>query len=100
MSTVIVFATGVELWLFGLRFGAAWILAHTLSAVLMVAAVAVHSAAHLGRSAEVARAEIGGHRDKALSRQSLIAASLVAGAALAIASLLYLSPFTTSLGGT
>lgn len=100
VSTVVVFVTGLELWLFGLRFGSAWISAHTLSAVVMVAAVAVHSAAHFGRSVDVARAEIGGPREKAFTRRSLVAASLVAGAVLAVASLLYVSPFTTSVGGT
>ena len=31
ISTVAVFATGIELWMFGLRFGSLWIEAHKLS---------------------------------------------------------------------
>lgn len=99
VSTFIVFASGIELWLFGLRFGSVWILAHTLSAVVMMFAVAAHSVAHLGRSFDIARHEVGSGRGGDFSRQSLVVASLAAGAVLAIASLTYASPFSASVGG-
>lgn len=99
VSTVIVFASGVELWLFGLRFGSVWILAHTLSAVIMMSAVTAHSVAHLGRSFDIIRDEVGAGRGADFSRQSLVLASLAAGAVLALASLTYVSPFPTSVGG-
>jgi hypothetical protein len=98
-STLVVFASGLELWLFGLRFGSVWITAHTVSAVVMMAAVAAHSAAHVSRSAAAVRQEIAGRRDAAVSPQSLVVASVATGAVLAIASLLYASPFSASVGG-
>lgn len=90
VSTAIVFVSGLELWFFGLRFGSVWILAHTLSAVMMMFAVTAHSVAHLGRSFDIARD---------FRPQSLVVVSLVAGAVLAIASLTYASPFSASVGG-
>lgn len=99
VSTAIVFGSGLELWLFGLRFGSEWILAHTLSAVVMMFAVTAHSVAHLGRSFDIARDEVGAGRRADFSRQSLVIASLAAGAVLAIASLTYASPFSASVGG-
>lgn len=98
-STLIVFASGLELWFFGLHFGSVWILAHTLSAVVMIFAVTAHSVGHLGRSFDIARDEVSARRGAALSRQSVVVASLVAGAVLALASLTYASPFSTSVGG-
>ena len=98
-STLIVFASGLELWLFGLRFGSVWILAHTLSAVVMMFAVTAHSVGHLGRSFDIAREEVGAPRDAARTHQSAVVASLAAGAVLAIASLTYASPFSASVGG-
>lgn len=98
VSTLIVFGSGIELWWFGLRFGTGWILAHTLSAVIMMFAVAAHLVAHMGGSLGAVRDEIS-EPAAAFSRQSLIVASLAAGAVLAIASLLYASPFSASVGG-
>lgn len=95
VSTLIVFASGLELWLFGLRFGSVWILAHTLSAVVMMFAVSAHLVAHMARSAHVLADEVSSRT----STQSLIVAGLVAGAVLAVASLLYASPFSASVGG-
>lgn len=99
VSTLMVFASGLELWLFGLRFGSVWILAHTLSAVVMMFAVSAHLVAHIGRSARVLGDDLAARTTAGLSRESLIAASLAAGAVLAIASLLYASPFSASVGG-
>lgn len=99
VSTVIVFASGIELWLFGLRFGSVWILAHSLSAVVMMLALSAHLVAHIGRSARILGDDLASRTSTRLSRQSLIAASLAAGAVLAVASLLYASPFSASVGG-
>jgi len=99
LSTMAVFATGLELWLFGLQFGSAWISAHTLSAVVMVVALAAHLLAHTRLSVDVLVGEVRA-RQEVLSPMSLAVASLVFGAVLAVASFLYVSPFTTSvLGG-
>ena len=98
-STVIVFASGIELWIFGLRFGSAWIEAHTISAVVMVLAAAAHVVAHLRRSGDVMVDELSGRGREAISRRSVVLASVVAGSVLAVASLLYASPFTASVAG-
>jgi hypothetical protein len=99
VSTVAVFGTGIELWLFGLRFGSAWIEAHTVSAVFMVLATAAHVLAHLRRSADVTMTEVSDLRREATSRHSLLLAGVIAGAVLAVASLLYASPFSASFAG-
>ena len=99
ISTAATFATGLELWLFGLQFGSVWISAHTLSAVVMLIAVAAHLIAHMRLSADVFVEEVAARREAVLSPRSLAVASLVCGAALAAASLLYVSPFTTSFAG-
>ncbi len=86
-STIAVLGSGLELWLFGLRFGSVWMPIHTVSAVVMLLAVTVHLLAHLHRSGEelVIRT--------ANWPRSWVVASLVSGAVLALASLLYDSPF-------
>ena len=99
LSTAAVFATGLELWLFGLQFGSVWISAHTLSAVLMLIAVAAHLPAHMRLSVDAVVDEVAARREALFSPRSLAVASLVAGAVLAAASLLYVSPFTTSVAG-
>jgi hypothetical protein len=100
VSTIVVFATGVELWLVGLRFGSVWISAHTVSAVFFVLAAALHSASHLRVSAEAGIQEVAAPAvDDALTRRSLVIASLVLGGVLAAASLLYMAPFPTGSGG-
>jgi hypothetical protein len=99
LSTAAVFATGLELWLFGLQFGSVWISWHTLSAVVMLIAVAAHVLAHTRLSAGVFAEEVMARREAVLSPRSLVVASLVSGAVLAAASLLYVSPFTTSVAG-
>jgi len=96
-STVAVFATGIELWVFGLALGDGWMTAHTISAVLMVLSGAIHVAAHVRRSAaaviELARPS----RDVASPR--IMASTLVLGVAIALASLLYATPFPPSAAG-
>lgn len=95
VSTIVVFGTGLELWAFGLRFGGAWLTAHTLAAVVFMLAVAAHSLSHLRRSAEAAADDISASRP----RQGLVAAALVLGGVTAAASLLYATPFPSSAAG-
>ncbi len=93
LSTVAVFVTGIELWLFGLRFGSVWVEAHKLSFAIWLPATAVHVLGHISRTSQVA-AEISGSRSASvLTRRSLVVASLVAGIVLAAASLTYATPF-------
>ena len=93
-STLAVFATGVELWLFGLRFGSIWVEAHKLSFLIWLPAMAVHVLGHLELTGHAAKAEISPVRSRgAITRRSLVIGSLVFGLALAAASLTYASPF-------
>lgn len=86
ISTAAVFATGIELWLFDVRFGSWWITAHTLSAVVFMIAAVLHLLSHLRRSASAIMAS-------APQTRSIVVASLVAGVVLALASLTYATPF-------
>jgi hypothetical protein len=94
LSTAALFVTGLELWLFGLRFGSIWVEAHKLSFMLWLPAAGIHILWYLGRSAETAVDEFGSAaRPEALTRRGLVIGSLVAGAVLALAALTYQSPF-------
>lgn len=95
ISTVVVFATGLELWAFGQRFGPGWTSAHTLSAVVFVLAAGLHL---IGHSRQSAAAVTSRSRDVVTVR-SLVVGSLVLGGVLAAASLLYPSPFPPSAAG-
>lgn len=98
-STVVVLATGVELWLFGLRFGSVWTSVHTFSAVVMLLATTAHLLAHLRRSGDVVFDDIAGRASEPMATRSWVVASLVTGTVLALASLLYASPFPVSSAG-
>jgi hypothetical protein len=94
LSTAALFITGLELWLFGLRFGSIWVEAHKLSFMVWLPATGVHVLGHLRRTAEAAAEDFGSAApESALTRRSLIVGSLVAGAVLAAATLTYQSPF-------
>lgn len=94
LSTVAVFATGLELWFFGLRFGAVWVAAHKLSFLVWLPFTAIHALNYLNRSGESVREEVSTPSPPAaLTRRALVVGSLVAGAVLAVASLSYASPF-------
>lgn len=95
LTTVAVFATGLELWLFGLRFGAGWIEWHKLSFIMWLPFIGVHVLGHLDRAGQAAAGELSESRPReALSRRSLVIGSVVAGVVLAVASLTYATPFT------
>jgi hypothetical protein len=94
ISTLAIFATGIELWLFGLRFGSIWVEAHKLSFSIWLPTVAVHVLGHLSRTGQAAGEELSDSRSRtALTRRSLVVGSLVAGVVLAAASLTYATPF-------
>jgi hypothetical protein len=100
VSTLAVFITGLELWIFGLRFGSPWVSLHTLSAVFFMLTLGAHLLGHLRRSGEATLEEIAIRPSRtAFTRRSLLVATLLLGAILASASLLYSSPFPTSAVG-
>ena len=94
-STVVVFATGVELWLFGLRLGAIWLTAHKASFVLWFVFAAIHVLGHLERTPRLALPDLRGDRSVrgALTRRSLLTASLVLGVVLALSTVAWQTPF-------
>lgn len=99
-STLAVFATGIELWLFGLRFGSFWTTAHTLSAVAFMFAIGGHLLAHLRRSAEAAVAETTAPRSRPVAtRRVLVLGTLLFGVVLAGVSVLYATPFPPASAG-
>jgi hypothetical protein len=94
VSTVAIFATGLELWFFGLRFGSIWVEAHKLSFMVWLPVTGVHVLGHLGPTGRAAAAEFSSSPfAHAMTRRSLVVGSVVAGVVLAIASLTYASPF-------
>ena len=94
-STVAVLATGVELWLFGDRYGLGWLTAHKASFVIWFGAMAIHVLGHLERAPALAlrdlvnRPRIRGR----VSRQAVTLGSVLMGLVLALATLLVQSPF-------
>ena len=94
ISTVAVFATGIELWLFGLRFGSIWVEAHKLSFMVWLPATALHVLGYLSRTSLVAAEEVSASGSRStITRRSLVVGSLIAGVVLAAASLTYATPF-------
>jgi hypothetical protein len=94
MSTVGIFATGIELWLFGLRFGSIWVEAHKLMFMVWLPATGAHVLGHLGRTSRAAAEELSSARPaNAITRRSLVVGSLITGVVLALASLTYSTPF-------
>ena len=93
-STVVLFASGVELWAFGLRFGSTWVEMHKLSFTIWLPTVGLHVLGKLMQTLRGAKEEMTAEANSAtITRRSLVVASLLAGVALAVASLSYASPF-------
>src|SRR5438105_2332538 len=99
LLTVIVFATGIELWLFGYRFGFFWVPLYHASAYLWFLAMAIHVGNYLGRSTELATADWRDRLRGTFTRRSLVVGSLILGAVLAIAMLPFPTPFLPTAGG-
>ncbi|MHB8571715.1 MAG: hypothetical protein ACYDAY_01990 [Candidatus Dormibacteria bacterium] len=91
--TVILFATGVELWLFGLGLGSVWLVAHKGSFVLWFIAMTVHVLGHLQRASQLAVADWRDHLRGATFRRSLVAGSILLGLTLLVAMLAYQTPY-------
>jgi hypothetical protein len=100
-STVVVLGSGIELWLFGMRFGEMWLTLHKLSCVVGSFAMAVHVLGYLKRAPRLAIEDLrrDGEVPGALTRRSLLTASLVLGLVLALATLPWQTPFLGELEG-
>lgn len=99
-STVAVMGSGLELWAFADRFGAWWVSAHTLSAVVFIVALFAHLLSHLRRSATALVDDFGSRPPEgAVTRRSVLLACTVLALVLAAASLSYASPFGSGSAG-
>ncbi len=99
VTTVGLFVTGLELWWFGLRFGSIWVAAHKYFFMIWLPVTAIHVLAYINRSSQAVSEELSSPGTGALSRRSWVIGSLLAGAVLAAASMLYASPFIFFRGG-
>jgi len=93
ISTLGLFVTGLELWLFGLQFGSLWVAAHKVMFLVWLPATGIHVLAYLNKTSQAVAEEFSSPADDPFTRRSLVVGSLVAGAVLAAASLTYASPF-------
>ena len=98
-STIAVLATGVELWLFGDRFGLGWLTAHKLSFVIWFGVMAIHVLGHLERAPTVALRDVVNrpHVRGRVTREAITLGSVLMGLVLALATLLVQSPFVAPL---
>ena len=95
--TVAVFATGIELWLFGIRF--AWAPLHHASAYLWFVAMLVHVINYFRKSSRLAIADWRDAFHGRFSQQVFVLASLVVGIIVAVAMLPFSTPFALPAGG-
>lgn len=98
-STIVVFATGIELWLFGDRYGLGWLTAHKASFIIWFGAMAIHVLGHLERAPTLALRDVR-NRPRlrgSVSRQALTLGSVLMGLVLALATLLVQSPFVAPI---
>ncbi|HEV2216146.1 MAG TPA: hypothetical protein VGV88_01115 [Candidatus Dormibacteraeota bacterium] len=99
-ATLVVMATGLELWAFGDRFGTWWVTAHTVSAVAFMAAVFFHLVGHSRRSATAVAEDLSTEAAAgAFTRRSVMLGCLILSFVLAAASLTYATPFVSGGGG-
>ena len=99
-STVAVMGSGLELWAFADRFGAWWVSAHTLSAVVFTVTLFAHLLSHLRRSATTLADDFASPPvEGAVNRRSVLLACTVLALVLAAASLTYASPFGSGSAG-
>jgi hypothetical protein len=97
--TLAVFVSGIELWLFGLRFGTFWVGLHKASFLLWFAAMTLHVLGHLVDEGELALEEAREPNRGTITRGSLVLGALVVGLALALACAQYASPFLPPVEG-
>jgi len=98
ISTIVVFWSGVALWVAGNDsgwLGRSWLTWHKLAFIVWIFATGIHILAYLVRAGDLGLADlIGGHRLRgALTRQGLVVAAVVLGVVLAIAMLSLQTPF-------
>jgi len=98
VTTVALFVTGIELWLFGFRFGSQWAAWHKVAFVLWFLAVTVHLVAYWRRASGLALADSRARLEGVMFRRSLVLASVILGACLLLAMLPFPSPFTLRPG--
>jgi len=101
VSTAAVLGTGIELWLFGFRFGDYWLALHKLSFLVWLMATTVHVLGHLEKTPKLVWRDVSGRSRVAgrVTRQSLVVAALLLGLVLALALLPFPSPFTRPFEG-
>lgn len=99
LLTLVVFASGLELWLFGLRFGFAWLPIHHASGLLWLLAALIHTATYLRRTPGLVLKDWRDQLRGATTRRGLVVGSLLLGLVLAAALLPYPSPFNFVGGG-
>lgn len=99
VTTVAVLGTGVELWLFGRRYGSYWLELHKLSFVLWFGATSLHVLGHSVRTPRLLWDDVAGRRPVAgrVTRGSLVVAALLLGVIVAVALLPFPSPFVPPL---
>lgn len=95
LSTIVVFASGIELWLFGNVLGRGWLRLHQLSFVIWFGATTIHVLGYLGKAPALAASDFkSDHRVAgAMARHWLAAGSIVGGLLLAIATAQRVSPY-------
>lgn len=84
LSTVVLFASGVEMWSFRNQFGIPWIAVHDVSAFVFVALLTVHVVAYTREAQRDARADLRTSTDGAITRRALLTGGTVAGLTLAV----------------
>jgi hypothetical protein len=100
VSTIVLLGTGVELWLFGSRLGGLWLTAHKTTFVLWFGLMAIHVVGHLEQAPTLVLRDVGERpalRGRA-GRRAWVSASLVMGAALAVSTMIWHSPFVVPVG--
>lgn len=93
VSTVVVFASGIELWLFGDRFGGIWLTAHKLGFVIWFGTTAIHVVAYVAKAPRLVWADLREPLRGAGTLRGLVVASLVLGLVLALATSQWVTPF-------
>jgi hypothetical protein len=92
--TVALFATGIELWLFGFRYGEWWLTWHQATFLLWSFAMLIHVFAYVRRAPELVLADSREPLEGILARRSLVVGAVLFGVALSLAMLSFDSPFT------
>jgi hypothetical protein len=98
LLTIALFGTGIELWLFGFRYGEQWRTWHQGAFLLWSFAMLIHVFAYLRRAPELALADSRDRADGVLARRSLVVGALLFGVALLLAMLPFESPFSLLQG--